>query len=187
MPPTFFDTALQFRAWLQQHPASAAQLVVGFRKVASGLASMTWPEAVDEALAFGWIDGVRKRIDAEAYQIRFTPRRKGSIWSLVNVAKVAELTEQGRMQPAGIAAYQARQQHKTGVYAFEQQNPAALTPAEIGAFGQDGAAWRYFESTPPGYRKVMIHWVTGAKQPATRARRLAQLMQACAEQRRIVK
>lgn len=187
MPPTFFETALQFRSWLEANHASAAELIVGFRKVGSGMPSMTWPESVDEALCFGWIDGVRKRIDDASYQIRFSPRRKGSIWSLININKVRELTKAGRMRPAGVAAYETRKQEKTGVYAFERESPAELTPAEVREFKKNRVAWKYFETVAPSYRRVITHWVVSAKQPATRARRLDQLMQACAEQRRILK
>ena len=187
MSPTFFETALHFRAWLETNDASAAELIVGFRKVGTGMLSMTWPESVDEALCFGWIDGVRKRIDDASYQIRFTPRRKGSIWSLVNVSKVQELTKQCRMRTAGIAAFEAKKQEKTGVYAFEREKPAELAPVEVREFKKNRQAWTFFESVAPSYRRVITHWVVSAKQPATRARRLEQLMQACAEQRRILK
>ena len=148
---------------------------------------MTWPESVDEALCFGWIDGVRKRIDDESYQIRFTPRRNASIWSLVNVAKVEHLLVLGRMQPAGIAAYEVRSAKKTGVYAFEREQPADLGHFEAREFQKNKLAWRYFEAAAPSYKRVMLHWVVSAKQAATRERRLAQLIEACAEQRRIVK
>lgn len=185
--PTFFASPADFRDWLAQHHASEPALLVGLRKVGSGQPSMTWPEAVDEALCFGWIDGVRRRIDDTAYQIRFTPRKPGSIWSHVNVAKVEALLAAGRMQAAGLAAYAARSADRTGVYAFERSEPAALAPAEQQLFAADVQAWAYFERCPPGYRRVMLHWVVSAKQAATRARRLAQLMQACAEQRRVLK
>lgn len=185
MPPTFFDSAQHFRAWLQDHHASATELIVGFRKVATGLPCMTWSESVDEALCFGWIDGVRKRIDDASYQIRFTPRRDGSIWSLVNVRKVQALSAQGRMQPAGLAAYEARKPEKTGIYAFERQKAAELAADEVRAFKQHRGAWTYFEATPPGYRKVLTHWVCSAKRAETRTRRLEQLIRACAEKRRI--
>jgi uncharacterized protein YdeI (YjbR/CyaY-like superfamily) len=185
--PTFFESPLHFRAWLETNHTSAAQLIVGFRKVGTGAPSITWPESVDEALCFGWIDGVRQRIDEESYQIRFTPRRKGSIWSLVNIKKVQELTAQGRMLPAGVAAYEARSDKKTGIYAFERKQPAELAHAEVIEFKKDRKAWEYFEAATPSYRKVMLHWVVSAKQPATRMRRLEQLVQACAEQRRILK
>ncbi len=187
MPPTFFASSLHFRAWLAENHASASELIVGFRKVGTGLPSMTWPESVDEALCFGWIDGVRRRIDETAYQIRFTPRKRGSIWSLVNVDKVHALHSQGRMRPAGLAAFEHRRPDKTGVYAFEREQPAELAPAELLAFKKNRPAWKYFEATAPSYRRVMMHWVVSARQPATRARRLDQLMQACAEQRRILR
>ena len=187
MSPTFFEDALQFRTWLEHNHDSEAELIVGFRKVGSGMPSMTWPQSVDEALSFGWIDGVRKRIDDESYQIRFTPRRRESIWSLVNVAKVQELIAQRRMHPAGLAAYEAKQHKKTGVYAFERETPAELTAEECRAFKKSPGAWKYFETVAPSYRRVMTHWVASAKQPATRTRRLEQLIKACAEKRRILK
>ena len=148
---------------------------------------MTWPESVDEALCFGWIDGVRKRIDEESYQIRFTPRRNASIWSLVNVAKVEQLRVMGRMQPSGIAAYEGRSAKKTGVYAFEREQPAELSDAEARGFQKNKLAWPYFEATAPSYKRVMLHWVVSAKQAATRERRLSQLIEACAEERRILR
>ncbi len=185
--PTFFDGAEHFRAWLDENHATSAELIVGFRKAGTGLPSMTWPQSVDEALCYGWIDGVRKRIDDASYLIRFTPRRKNSIWSLVNVTKVEQLTALGRMQPAGIAAFEARCSSKTGVYSFEQAQPVTLADAELRVFKKDRAAWRYFESTPASYRTVMTHWVGRAKQPATRARRLAQLIEACAAGQRLLR
>jgi uncharacterized protein YdeI (YjbR/CyaY-like superfamily) len=185
--PTFFETATQFRDWLEANHSSATELVVGFRKVGTGQQSINWPNSVDEALCFGWIDGVRKRIDEDSYQIRFTPRKPGSIWSHVNVAKVQSLLAAGRMRPAGIRAFEARSEDKTGVYAFERQAPAELTAVELKLFKKQKVAWSYFEQCPPSYRKVMLHWVDGAKQAATRERRLTQLIAACAEQRRILK
>jgi len=185
VPPTFFEDALRFRAWLEANHATATELIVGFRKVGTGMPSMTWSESVDEALCFGWIDGVRKRIDDVSYLIRFTPRRIGSIWSLVNVAKVEQLTAQGRMRPPGVAAYKAKSEKKTGIYAFEREHPAELSAAETKQFKKNVAAWQYFAAAAPSYRKVITHWVVSAKQAATRERRLAQLVQACAEQKRL--
>lgn len=185
--PTFFESPAQFRRWLEGNHASATELIVGYRKVGTGRPSMSWSESVDEALCFGWIDGVRKRIDDHSYQIRFTPRKRASIWSLVNVEKVQALLASGRMQAAGLAAYQARTESRTGVYAFERQAPAELHEVELKLFKQSRVAWSYFEGCPPGYRRTMLHWVTSAKQPATRERRLAQLVAACAEQRRVLK
>lgn len=181
----FFETAADFRAWLAEHHARASELHVGFYKVGAGRPSMTWPESVDEALAYGWIDGVRRRIDGVSYQIRFTPRRPGSIWSRVNLAKAEVLIAQQRMQPAGLAAYAARTAEKSGVYAFERAQPAALAADELHAFKREATAWHYFESTPPGYRNVVLHWVISAKRPDTRARRLLHLIEACAAQRRV--
>ncbi|NYZ61863.1 YdeI/OmpD-associated family protein [Luteimonas deserti] len=185
MTARFFETPLEFRAWLAEHHAVASELDVGFHKVGSGRPSMTWPESVDEALAYGWIDGVRRRIDATSYRIRFTPRRPGSIWSRVNLAKVEALIAQQRMQPAGLAAYAARKAERSGVYAFERSEPAALAPEEMRAFESDEIAWQYFAASPPGYRNVMTHWIVSAKRPDTRARRLARLIEACAAQRRL--
>ena len=187
MSPTFFADSSDFRTWLAENHASERELIVGFRKVGSGLPSMTWSQSVDEALCFGWIEGVRKRIDDSAYMIRFTPRRKASIWSLVNVAKVQQLLAQSRMQPAGISAFEARCETKTGVYAFERERAAELAPEELQAFKTNAPAWVYFEATAPTYRSVMTHWVVSAKRADTRARRLGQLIEACAEQRRILK
>ncbi len=187
MTPTFFETAADFRVWLEANHGTAVELIVGFRKIGTGQPSMTWPASVDEALCFGWIDGVRKRIDDSSYQVRFTPRKKGSIWSVVNVRKVEALLANGRMCPSGIAAYEARTERKTGVYAFERQAPAELEDSELRVFTQNTGAWKYFESCPPSYRRVMLHWVVSARLTQTRARRLSQLIEACAEQRRILK
>lgn len=187
MAPSFFESALHFRLWLEDNHATAAELIVGFRKVATGMPSMTWSESVDQAICFGWIDGVRKRIDDQSYQIRFTPRRKESIWSLVNVAKVQKLTKQGLMRPAGVAAYEARSLKKTGVYAFEREHPAELSPTEVHEFKKTVPAWKYFDASPPSYKRTIIHWVISAKQSTTRTRRLEQLIQACSEEKRILK
>lgn len=187
MSPAFFESAQHFRHWLEANHVTETELIVGFRKVNTGMPSMTWSESVDEALCVGWIDGVRKRIDDASYMIRFTPRKLGSIWSLVNVAKVQNLVAQGRMRPAGLAAYEARRQDKTGVYAFERDKPAELAPAETRAFKKNRTAWKYFEAAASSYRRVIVHWVVSAKQQATRQRRFEQLIQACAEQRRILK
>jgi uncharacterized protein YdeI (YjbR/CyaY-like superfamily) len=187
MTPTFFPTAADFREWLDANHAGATELEVGFHKVDSGLPSMTWSESVDEALCFGWIDGIRRRIDDTSYQIRFTPRRMGSNWSGVNVARVQALLSQRRMRPAGIAAFEARSAARTGVYSFEQAQPPSLFETELRAFKRRKAAWSYFESTPPSYRRTVVHWIASAKQAATRQRRLAQLIEACVEGRRMAK
>lgn len=183
--PTYFDTPEAFRAWLGANAASAVALLVGFRKVGTGRPSMTWPQSVEEALCVGWIDGVRQRIDDEAYSIRFTPRRAGSIWSAVNIAKFERLRLQGRMTPAGEAAFARRTEAKSAVYAYEQAEAAVLTAEEQHTFQNHAAAWAYFEAAPPGYRRVVLHWVTTAKRPATRAARLTRLVAACAAGQRL--
>lgn len=188
LSPVFFEDAAAFRRWLAHNGERATELFVGFRKVGTGEPSLTWPESVDEALCFGWIDGIRKRIDERSYQIRFTPRKRDSIWSTVNVAKVQALTAQGRMQPAGLAAFARRTSHKSSVYSYEQAGTLQLTAEEIREFKKKSApAWRYFEASPPGYRKTILHWVTSAGQPATRARRLARLVAACKAGQHLVK
>lgn len=183
--PTFFDSAAAFRAWLDENAATATELTVGFHKVGTGRPSLSWPESVDEALCHGWIDGVRKRIDEHRYQIRFTPRKPTSIWSAVNIAKVAQLQAQGRMTPAGTQAFAHRTGSKSKVYAYEQPETAHLSPAEVAAFKQHASAWAYFEATPPGYRKLMLHWVTTAKRAETRATRFARLLEACKARERL--
>lgn len=183
--PQFFETASAFRHWLEANAAAASELLVGFYKVGSGRPSMSWSASVDEALCFGWIDGVRKRIDDQQYSIRFTPRKQGSIWSAVNIARMAALRAQGRMTPAGERAFAARTDAKSVVYAYEQPAAAALSAAELQAFQQDARAWRFFEGTPPSYRKVVLHWVTTARKAQTRAMRFARLLQACAAGQRL--
>jgi uncharacterized protein YdeI (YjbR/CyaY-like superfamily) len=176
MDPSFFASPTEFRSWLAAHHASETELLVGFFRRASGRPSITWDEAVDEALCFGWIDGVRRALDDEAYTIRFTPRRPGSNWSALNVRRVGDLEKRGRMTPAGRAAFEARAADPTGVYSFEQATPAELTPEEERDLRANAAAAAYFDARPPWYRRAALHWVVSAKRPETRARRLAQLI-----------
>jgi uncharacterized protein YdeI (YjbR/CyaY-like superfamily) len=183
MEPTFFETPEVFRAWFEAHHQAATELSVGFRKRGSGLASITWSEAVDEALSFGWIDGVRHSIDAVSYRIRFTPRKPGGIWSQVNIKRFAELKKEGRIRPAGQAAYDIGKE-RTKQYSYEK--PAEVfSEEEAKAFMANKTAWRNFEAFPPWYRKVATHRVTSAKAPATRAKRLAILIDASAEGRKL--
>ncbi len=177
--PKFFKSAQAFGSWLAANAAVADELLVGFYKVGSGHPSITWPESVDEALCYGWIDGVRRRLDEVSYSIRFTPRRRGSIWSAVNIAKYQALQAQDRIAPAGAQAFAQRKDEKSVIYAYEQAHTAVLSGQEQAAFGRDAAAWAYFEACPAGYRKVLLHWVTTAKKPETRAARLAKLVEAC--------
>ena len=176
MKPTYFETPADFRAWFQRHHAKHAELLVGFRKKGTGRPSITWPESVDEALCFGWIDGVRRSIDDEAYTIRFTPRRPTSIWSAVNVARVAELQREGRMMPAGLRAFAARTPERTGVYSFERHQAAKLSRADAARFREHARAFAFFQARPPWYRRTALHWVVSAKREETRQRRLDQLI-----------
>jgi uncharacterized protein YdeI (YjbR/CyaY-like superfamily) len=185
MLPRFFAKAADFRRWLERNSATTGELVVGFQKVGSGRASMNWPDSVDQALCFGWIDGVRKRIDDQSYLIRFTPRKAGSIWSAVNVAKAERLIAQGLMQPAGLAAYQRRTAARTSIYSYEQVEEARLTDEEQRRFRRDKTAWSYFQAAPAVYRRTMLHRIAAAKRPETRARRLERLIVACAEGTRL--
>jgi uncharacterized protein YdeI (YjbR/CyaY-like superfamily) len=172
----FFAAPAAFRAWLEKHHATETELLVGFHKRGTGTASITWPESVDEALCFGWIDGVRRSLGADAYTIRFTPRKPTSIWSAINVAKVAALTKLGKMRPAGLRAFAARQAHKTGVYSFERRQPARLAPEEDKALRGNRKAAAFFDAQPPWYRRTALHWVVSAKREVTRARRLQLLI-----------
>ncbi len=176
--PVFFASAQAFRAWLDAHAASAAELLVGFHKVGSGRPCMSWSESVDQALCYGWIDGVRKRIDEDSYSIRFTPRKPGSIWSAVNIAKIGALREQGLMQAAGEEAFAGRVDARSRVYSHERETPAELAPAELALFQSHAAAWASFSACPPGYRGRVLHWIASAKKQETRSARLARLIEA---------
>ncbi len=178
--PTFFRNAADFRRWLERHAATERELLVGFHKVGTGQPCMSWSASVDEALCFGWIDGVRKRIDEAAYSIRFTPRKPGSVWSAINIAKIERLQREGLMTPAGTAAFERRTDARSRVYSYEQDAPAELTPAELRTFKCNPAAWRCFEGAPPGYRQQMLHRICNAKRPETRAARLEKLIAASA-------
>jgi uncharacterized protein YdeI (YjbR/CyaY-like superfamily) len=183
--PVFFEDASEFRAWLAKHAHDARELLVGFHKVGTGKPCMRWSDSVDQALCYGWIDGVRKGVDDATYTIRFTPRKAGSIWSAVNIDKVARLRELGLMTPAGEAAFAQRSEDRSRVYSHERTTPAELAPEDLARFRREQAAWAYFEACPPGYRKRMLHVVTSAKKAETRAARLDRLIEACAEGRRL--
>jgi len=182
--PTFFETPADFRAWFERNHDKATELLVGFYKRDSGRPSITWPESVDQALCFGWIDGVRKRIDDVSYTIRFTPRRRGSIWSAVNIGRVAELTKLGLMQTAGLKAFEARTAEKSGIYAYENA-PKVLAPADEKKFRANKKAWKYFSGQAPSYRRSAINYVTSAKREETRVRRLELLIDDSSHERRL--
>jgi uncharacterized protein YdeI (YjbR/CyaY-like superfamily) len=181
--PTFFATAGAFRAWLAKNHASATELVVGFHKKATGR-GITYPEALDEALCHGWIDGVRKRIDDEAYTIRFTPRKPGSIWSQVNIRHTERLIAEGRMKAPGLRAFEGRDEKKSRLYSYERER-ARFDPALEAQLRARKEASSFFDAQPPGYRKIATFWVMSAKQEETRARRLAQLIERSASGSRI--
>ena len=185
MKPRFFPTPEDFRAWLEAHHQSERELLVGFHKKGSGKPSITWAESVDEALCFGWIDGIRRSLGAIAYTIRFTPRRPTSIWSAINVARVAELTKRRRMHEAGLRAFAARRPERTGIYSFERKDLAKLSKEQEKTLRANRKAAAFFDSQPPGYRRTAIHWVVSAKRPETRARRLSQLIADSATGKRI--
>lgn len=185
MKPVFFVTPAAFRAWLRKNHRSKDELVVGFYKKSSGIPSITWPEAVDEALCFGWIDGVRRSIDGKSYSNRFTPRRPRSNWSAINVKRVKELIELGRMSPAGVKAFEAREDDRTAIYSYEQRRSAAFTPAQRKEFRRNERAWAFFEKQAPWYRRAATHWVVSAKREDTRSKRLATLIKDSAAGRRV--
>lgn len=177
MNPKFFKTPAQFRKWLAANHSESKELWVGYYKKDSGKPSMTWHESVDEALCFGWIDGLRKSIDGESFKIRFTPRRSGSIWSTVNMRNVERLIKEKRMQRAGMRAYEARKEHRSGIYSYEQRSPELVEPY-ASEFKRHKAAWKFFAAQPPGYRKMMNWFIVSAKLEETRLKRLAQLIAA---------
>jgi uncharacterized protein YdeI (YjbR/CyaY-like superfamily) len=174
--PIFFPTPADFRGWLEENHQSAGEVLVGFYKKKAGKLSMTWSDSVDQALCFGWIDGKGKSLGDEAHTIRFTPRRPKSNWSQVNIAKVAKLTEAGLMRPAGLAAFERREEARSGVYSYEQRHLAALTEEQEAGFRENPAAWEWFQKAAPSYRKAAIYWVTSAKRPETVAKRLGRLI-----------
>ena len=181
--PRFFPTAADFRGWLEANHETAPELLVGFWKKGSGKPSVDWPQARDQALCFGWIDGVRKSLGEEAYTIRFTPRRKGSIWSKVNLERFAALTAEGQMTPAGERALE-ESTGPSGVYAYEKPL-AAFEREQEALFRKHKVAWADWEKRPPSYRKVVLNWVTTAKRPETRAKRLATLIECSAKGEKI--
>jgi uncharacterized protein YdeI (YjbR/CyaY-like superfamily) len=186
MKPRFFRTASDFRKWLERHHKTTPELLVGFHKKGSGKPSITWPESVDEALCFGWIDGVRRTIDDASYVIRFTPRRPRSNWSRINVKRAEELTKLGRMRPRGLAAFEARDPNPSGLYSYEQRKKYQTLAAPYEAkLKENKKAWAFFEAQPPGYRRTASLWVMSAKKEETRLRRLATLIDESAHERRI--
>jgi uncharacterized protein YdeI (YjbR/CyaY-like superfamily) len=180
----YFESPEQFRAWLEEHHATATEVWVGYWKKHTGKDSLTWSQAVDEALCFGWIDGVLRRVDDERHIQRFTARKPTSNWSAVNIAKVEQLRAEGRMRPAGEAAFALRREEKSGVYTYEQRHLAEFEPEQEERFRANAAAWEYWSAAPAGYRKMATWWVVSAKKPETRDKRLATLIEASAAGRK---
>jgi uncharacterized protein YdeI (YjbR/CyaY-like superfamily) len=185
LAPQFFATPKHFRTWLAKNHDRAEVLWVGYYRKDSGRPSITWPESVDEALCFGWIDGIRKKVDHESYTIRFTPRRAKSVWSAVNIGRVAVLSAEGRMQPAGQAAFARREEYDSRQYSFENRANAKLTSADEREFRRDPAAWKFYKSQPPGYQRLASWWIIRAKRPETHHVRLQRLIEFSRAQRRI--
>jgi uncharacterized protein YdeI (YjbR/CyaY-like superfamily) len=181
----YFGSPEEFRAWLEQNHESQTEVWVGYWKKATGKPSLTWSQAVDEALCHGWIDGVLRRVDDERHVQRFTPRKPVSNWSAVNIAKVEQLRAEGRMRPAGEAAFARRRDDKSGIYSYEQRDKAALAPEQEDRFRANAAAWEFWSECPAGYRKTATWWVVSAKKPETRERRLDQLIEDSAAGRRL--
>jgi len=185
LKPKFFRTPEDFRIWLEKNHTTATELWVGFYKRDSGKRSITWPESVDQALCFGWIDGVRKRVDEISYQIRFTPRRRGSIWSATNIKRAKELVEQNRMRPTGLRAFAARIENKSGIYSYEQRT-TELEESHATHLKKNKAAWNFFKIQPPSYRKMISWWIVSAKKEETRMARLAKLISESAKGKRLL-
>jgi uncharacterized protein YdeI (YjbR/CyaY-like superfamily) len=175
--PTFFTTPEQFRAWLEKHHATAGELWVGYYKKASGKPTMTWAESVDQALCFGWIDGVRKSLGPDSYLNRFTPRTARSTWSAVNIRRAKELIDLGLMHPAGLRAFERRTDERSAIHSYEQRRSAPLPRDLQRRFRSNAQAWSFFETQPPSYRQAAIWWVVSAKREETRDRRLSQLVE----------
>jgi len=174
--PIFFSTPAQFRAWLKKNHASCSQQWIGFHRKASGLPTITWPESVDQALCFGWIDGLRKRVDEKSYKIRFTPRSDSSAWSAINIRRFEELKREGLIHPAGTKAYARRNVNKSRIYSYENRKSAVLSPSAQKQFRSKPKAWRWFQDQAPWYQKTVIWWVVSGKRPETQQKRLATLI-----------
>lgn len=182
--PLFFPTASSFRKWLEKNHGKAKELLVGFYKVKSGKQSMSWSESVDEAICFGWIDGIRKSIDVERYCIRFTPRKPESIWSAINIQKVENLSKQGLMHTPGMTAFEKRKEYKSAIYSYEKERQN-LSDDFLKKFKSNKKAWNFFQTMAPSYQRTAIHWVMNAKQESTRVKRLDELINDSGAERKI--
>jgi uncharacterized protein YdeI (YjbR/CyaY-like superfamily) len=184
MEVTYFRSPSELRKWFEKHYTTGRELWVGYYKKNSRKASITWPESVDEALCVGWIDGIRKSVDESRYTIRFTPRKPRSIWSAVNIRRARALAADGRMQPAGLAAFAARRENRSGIYSYEQRR-AQLAEPYAGMLKKNRAAWAFFLAQPPGFRKQVCWWVISARKEETRLKRVKKLIEESARGRRV--
>ncbi|PJJ62941.1 YdeI/OmpD-associated family protein [Chryseobacterium geocarposphaerae] len=185
MSATFFPTPQDFRNWLEKNHQNEKELLVGFYKLGTKKPSMTWSESVDQALCFGWIDGVRKSIDEESYSIRFTPRKPTSIWSAINIKKIEDLTKAGLMTPQGLKAFELRKPERSAIYSHEKEL-ATLYPDYEKQFKANKKAWEFFNNQAPSYKKVMLHWITSAKQEKTRLSRLEKTIRESEQGKRVL-
>ena len=185
MKPIFFRSAAEFRRWLEKHHETAREIWVGFYKMDSGKRGIAYADAVDQALCFGWIDGIRKRIDEEGYKNRFSPRTAKSVWSTINIKRVEELRRLGLMRPPGVRAFDTRDPARSGIYSFENR-PKTLAPALERRFKANKKAWLFFQAQPPGYRRLIVFMVMSAKQDETRERRLDRVMKASEKGLRLI-
>jgi len=183
--PIFFASPAELRDWFEANHETASELHVGYWRKGTGRPSLTWSESVDQALCFGWIDGVRRSVDADRYRIRFTPRKVGSNWSAVNIRKIEELTAAGLMRPAGIRVWEARREDRTAIYSYETRDQASFDPEQEARFRSVPAAWEFWEAQPPGWRKLLTFYVVSAKRPETRTARLEKLIEACGRGERL--
>ena len=180
----FFKTQDDFRKWLESHHEKETELIVGFYKVDSGKPSMTWSQSVDQALCFGWIDGVRKSINEESYSIRFTPRRNSSNWSAINIKKIEVLTNAGLMKPAGLKAFSLRKENKSEIYSYENDTLLLDSNYEI-QFKENKKAWEFFIKQAPSYKKAIMRWIMSASQEKTRQSRLEKTIKVSEQQKRV--
>ena len=180
----YFASPDELRDWFDAHHDTADELWIGYHRKATDRPTVSWPQAVDEALCVGWIDGVRYRIDEERHAQRFTPRRKGSIWSAINTRRADELIAEGRMRPAGKRAFEARSPEKTAIYSYERET-AAFSKEQQARFEAEEAAWAFFQAQAPSYRRSITHWVSSAKRDETRERRFEKVLEESRGGRRI--
>ncbi len=185
MEPVYFKDQFEFRKWLEDNHDKEPEVIVGFYKVSTGKPSLTWSQSVDQAICFGWIDGIRRSVDTDRYSIRFTPRRPNGIWSKINIKKFEELNKMGLVNKEGLDAFNRRKEDKSGVYSFEQDSAGKLDESLEMIFKSNAEAWDFYNKQAPSYKRTTIHWIMSAKQEATRVSRLNKLIQASGKMTRL--